>query len=297
MNVPPRSICFFGTPELSRRYLEALIDERYEIAAVVTRPDAKRGRGGALVPSPVAAYARSHGLMVLTSPDAAAEVDYDLGVVIAYGRILKHPVISRRPHVNVHYSLLPRYRGAAPMERAILDGVDDTGVCLIDVAEGMDEGGIYAQKECSIADLTLSETADRLTDAGISLLLAQLGRHDSWIGTARPQLGNPTYASKIAPEELRLDFGKSALEVHRVIRLERAYTFAEGKRLRIERGRVHPSSSNAPVGTLVAVGDEWGIACGEGVVIIDSVRPEGKGSIAFPSYLRGRRDPRTIHFG
>jgi methionyl-tRNA formyltransferase len=297
MNVPPRSICFFGTPELSRRYLEALIDEGYEIPAVVTRPDAKRGRGGALVPSPVAAYARARGLRVLTSPGDAEGVDYDLGVVIAYGRILKRPVISRRPHVNIHYSLLPRYRGAAPMERAILDGVDDTGVCLIDVAEGMDEGGIYAQRECSITDLTLSQVSDRLTEAGISLLLEQLARREPWIGTAIPQEGTPTYAAKISPEELRLDFRRSADEVVRVIRLERAYTLTDGTRLRIERGRATHTDDHAPVGTLVAVDGEWGIACGSGVVVVDSVRPEGKGSIAFPSYLRGRRDLRTLHFG
>ena len=151
---------FLGTPEMAVPPLRALVDAGHEVVLVVTRADRRRGRGSALTPSPVkaaATRARPPGHRRHRRPRSA--IDAELGVVVAYGRIIKPHVLAALPMVNVHFSLLPRWRGAAPVERALLAGDDVTGVCIMDVEEGLDTGGVYARREVPIGPTT---TADEL---------------------------------------------------------------------------------------------------------------------------------------
>ncbi len=152
-------LVFLGTPEAAVQPLRTLVRAGHDVALVVTRPDKRRGRGAALVPSPVKAAATELGLPVTDSLDDAVGVGAELGVVVAYGRIIPVAVLDRLPMVNLHFSLLPRWRGAAPVERAILEGDAETGVCLMAVEAGLDTGAIYAEVATAIDE---DETADEL---------------------------------------------------------------------------------------------------------------------------------------
>ena len=164
-------LVFLGTPDAAVAPLRALHDDGFDIALVVTRADARRGRGSGLSPSPVKAAALELGLPVSHRVDDVLEVGADLGVVVAFGRIIKPHVLDVVPMVNIHFSLLPRWRGAAPVERALLAGDTRTGVCLMDVDEGLDTGGVRAETEFTIgSDETADELRGRLVEAGTSLL-------------------------------------------------------------------------------------------------------------------------------
>ena len=205
-------LVYLGSPADSVPPLRALVDAGHEVALVVTQPDRKRGRGSAVVPSPVKAAASELGLRVRT-PEKAREViddlraiSPDLAVVVAFGQLLPKPVLDAVPNgfVNVHFSLLPRWRGAAPVERAILAGDTETGVCLMRIDEGLDTGPVYA---CTRVEIGAAETAgelrDRLVNAGTALLVDRL---DTIPGsTPEPQHGETTYAAKIENREFQLD--------------------------------------------------------------------------------------------
>ena len=157
-----RRLVFLGTPAASVPFLEALAAAGFDVALVITQPDKRRGRRAAPTPSPVKAAAQSLGIPVSTEVDDALDADADLGVVVAFGQIIKPHVLDRLAMVNVHFSLLPRWRGAAPVERAILAGDQTTGVCLMEVAEGLDTGRVYRRVEVPIApDATASFAAGR----------------------------------------------------------------------------------------------------------------------------------------
>jgi methionyl-tRNA formyltransferase len=188
----PRRLVFLGTPAFAAEPLRALVDAGHEVALVVSQPDKRRGRGGKLVPSPVKQAALDLGLPVADRVDDTLDAGADLGVVAAFGRLIKPHVLERLPMVNLHFSLLPRWRGAAPVERAILAGDERTGVDLMVVEEGLDTGGIYDRAEVDIGpDETADELRARLAALGSSLLLRNLA---DGLGTPRPQEGEPTYA-------------------------------------------------------------------------------------------------------
>ena len=171
---------------------------------MVTQPDRRRGRGTRLDPSPVKAAALELGLEVVEDLSRLAELGVDLGVVVAYGRIIPASVLRAVPMVNIHFSLLPRWRGAAPVERAILAGDARTGVCLMEVAEGLDEGGVYARVEVDIGPHeSAAELRARLAEIGADLLVDRL-RHG--LGRPEPQAGEVTYAAKLDADEFRLSF-------------------------------------------------------------------------------------------
>ncbi|MSZ87756.1 MAG: hypothetical protein F2585_00275, partial [Actinobacteria bacterium] len=148
----PKRLAFMGTPDVAVPVLRALVSAGFEIALVVTRPDRRRGRGGELSPSPVKAAATELGLPVTDDLEAVLDAGVDLAVVVAYGRIIPMRILEQVPMVNLHFSLLPRWRGAAPVERALLAGDAVTGVCLMEVAEGLDTGAIYSRCETNIED-------------------------------------------------------------------------------------------------------------------------------------------------
>jgi methionyl-tRNA formyltransferase len=141
---------YLGSPEAAVAPLQALVGAGFDVALVVSQPDRKRGRGGALVPTPVKSAALELGLAVSDRVDDALTVGADLGVVVAYGRLVRPHVLARLDLVNLHFSLLPRWRGAAPVERAILAGDDETGVCLMRLEEGLDTGPVYACERLAI---------------------------------------------------------------------------------------------------------------------------------------------------
>ncbi|HEX2047258.1 MAG TPA: methionyl-tRNA formyltransferase, partial [Acidimicrobiales bacterium] len=216
----------------------------HEVVLVVTRPDKKRGRGGALLPSPVKAMAQELGLPVTSRVDDLLDAGAELGVVVAYGRLIKPHILAVLPMVNIHFSLLPRWRGAAPVERAILAGDSVTGVCVMALEEGLDTGPVYACEERAVGEEeTLEELRSALTEMGTRMLVKLLA---SGLPEPRPQIGEPTYAAKMEPEEHHLDWSRPALELHRVVRLGQAWTTFRGRRLRVLRARVAPGTQLEP---------------------------------------------------
>ncbi|MHB1517138.1 MAG: methionyl-tRNA formyltransferase [Acidimicrobiales bacterium] len=229
-------LVFLGTPEVAVDPLRTLAEDGHDIALVVSRTDKRRGRGGGLVPSPLKVEARRLGLPVTDALGEAAEVGAELGVVVAYGRIIPAEVLEHLPMVNLHFSLLPRWRGAAPVERALLEGDSETGVCLMEVGSGLDTGAVYASTATAIGD---DETADelraRLVAIGCSLLSEHLRRGTAGLPVPREQTGSPTYAEKMLPGELEIRWEDDPEHIDRLIRLGRAWTTFRGRRLRIVR--------------------------------------------------------------
>jgi methionyl-tRNA formyltransferase len=273
---------YLGTPALAVPPLYALHEAGFEIAMVVSRADKRRMRGNAPAPSPVKAAALELGLPVTDQVDDVLTVDADLGVVVAFGRLIKPHVLDRLPMVNMHFSLLPRWRGAAPVERAILAGDHETGVDIMAVEEGLDTGGIYAEARVTIDDdITLAELRGLLVGRGTRLML-DLFRDG--IGEPRAQVGEPTYAAKIEPREHELDWTRPAVELARVVRLGEAWTTIRGRRLKVHRAHAVDGSSLAPG---VLEGALVGTASGALELVV--VQPEGKAAMPFTSWRNGAR--------
>lgn len=262
--------------------LHALHAAGFDIALVVTRADKRRGRGSTLVPSPVKAAALDLGLPVTSDVDAALEVGADLGVVVAFGRIIRPHVLDVLPMINLHFSLLPRWRGAAPVERAILAGDEQTGVCLMAVEEGLDTGGVYRRAELPIGpEATLDDLRTRLVEVGSDLLVT--GLRDG-LGEAVPQTGEVTYADKIDPAELQLDWEHPAADLHRVVRLGGAWTTFRGRRLKVHAARVVDHVDAEP-GAIVGLS----VATSDGAVELVEVQPEGKARQPATAWANGAR--------
>jgi methionyl-tRNA formyltransferase len=278
----PRRLVYLGTPELAVPPLRALHHAGHEIALVVSRADKRRSRGGALLPSPVKAAALELGLPVTDRVDDVLDVGADLGVVVAFGRLIKPHVLDRLPMINLHFSLLPRWRGAAPVERAILAGDRETGVDVMAVEEGLDTGGIYAETRVPIDDdLTLDELRGVLVEHGTRLLLDLLR---DGIGEPRPQVGEPTYAAKLEPYEHHLDWTQPAEHLARVVRLGEAWTTFRGRRLKVHRARAHDRSDLAPGAIDGAL-----VGTAAGALELVTVQPEGKAPMPFTSWRNGAR--------
>jgi methionyl-tRNA formyltransferase len=273
---PIRRVAYLGTPDLAVPPLRALVDDGVDVALVVSQPDRRRGRGSALVPSPVKAAALELGLPVTDRVDDVLSVDVPLGVVVAFGRLIKPHVLEAVPMINLHFSLLPRWRGAAPVERAILAGDDVTGVDLMAVEEGLDTGGTYRRTELAIgADDTLEELRARLVQEGSRLLVEAV--RDGLGGEPAPQVGEPTYADKLTAEDRHLDWSGSALDVHRRVRLGDAWTTHHGKRLKVWRTRVPPIGEGPRASTT------------DGEVELVEVQPEGKPRMDAKAWANGAR--------
>ena len=285
MAAEDRSIVFLGTPAAAATVLEHLLDEGFPIVHVVTQPDAKRGRGSATSPSPVKAVALARGLEVSHDLEWIKQHSSQnlLGVVVAYGRIIPTSVLDVVPMINIHFSLLPRWRGAAPVERAILAGDDKTGVCIMDIEPTLDTGAVYARQEVPV---TLSSTAASLThelaEVGANLLAHTLRQG---LGTPVAQSGEVTHAAKISRDELKINWLQSAEQVHRHVRALRAYTEIDGVRLKVHEVGIASSDVTLEVGE----GDAEGrVGTGSGAVVLKRVQPEGKPEMDASAWLRGR---------
>jgi len=280
-------LAFLGTPDAAVPPLRALVAAGHHVEIVVTRPDKRRGRGSALAPSPVKAAAQGLGLPVTSDIGAVLGRGLDLGVVVAYGRIIKPDVLAQLPMVNLHFSLLPRWRGAAPVERAVLAGDAETGVCLMEVTEGLDEGGVHAFERTAVGpEETVAELRQRLVEIGTRLLVGQLA---AGLRAPVPQEGAHTYAAKIEPEELHLDWSEPASLCHARIRLGRAWSQLRGNRLLVTRAAATPDPAGA-VGLPGTVDAELCVACGDGHRLqLLTVQPAGKGSMPATAWANGAR--------
>jgi methionyl-tRNA formyltransferase len=272
---PIRRIAYLGTPDLAVPPLQALVDDGVDVAVVISQPDRRRGRGSERMPSPVKAAAIELGLPVSDRVDDVLEADVPLGVVVAFGRLIKPPVLEVVPMVNLHFSLLPRWRGAAPVERSILAGDDRTGVDLMAVEEGLDTGGTYRRVEVPIGpDDTLEELRGRLVQEGSRLLIDALR---AGFGDPAPQVGEATYADKLTAEDRHLDWSGSAVDIHRRVRLGDAWTTHHGKRLKVWRTNVPPTGAGPRV------------RAADGEVELVEVQPEGKGRMDATAWANGAR--------
>lgn len=258
--------------------LRALVAAGFEVALVVTRVDKRRGRGSQLMPSPVKAAAVELGLPVSHTVDDVLGVGADLGVVVAFGQLIKPHVLAELPMVNLHFSLLPRWRGAAPVERALLAGDSETGVYLMQLEAGLDTGPVYSRAVVPIgASTTATELRRELVEVGTRLLIDELC---AGLGVPEPQAGEPMYAAKIRAEELQIDWTRSPVEVDRLVRVGGAWTTLHGKRLKIVAAELIDSAG--PMSDRL-LGDRIG-----GLRLV-TVQPEGKAPMPFDAFARGAR--------
>ena len=292
-------LVFFGTPADAVPALEALHAAGHEVALVVTQPDRRRGRGSEPSPSPVRAAAEALGRHVLT-PERSREVVDDvtesgatLGVVVAFGQLLPPALLDALPlgYINVHFSLLPRWRGAAPVERAMLAGDTETGVCIMELEAGLDTGPVYARVTTPVgAQETAGELRARLVALGTELLVTTVPGVPT--ATPAPQVGEPTYADKLTVEEFALDWDQPAVELARVVRAGNprpgAWTTDHGHRLKIWRARALSEGIDAEPGTVFG---HTRVAAGDGALELVEVQPEGRRTMAANAWLAGRRAP------
>lgn len=282
----PRRLVFLGTPEMAVAPLEALHEAGFEIALVVTAADKRRGRRGAPTPTPVKLAALALGLPVTHDLADVPAVGADLGVVVAFGQILKRPLLEALPMVNIHFSLLPRWRGAAPVERALLAGDATTGVCVMGVEVGLDTGAVYARDQIAIRRTsTAAELRDQLTQIGSRLLVTTL---QQGLADPAPQVGPTTYADKLTPQDLRLHWDRSADELHRVVRVGGAWTTFRGARFKVHEARpVELAGAPDALAPGELAGDHVGT--GSGQLQLVTVQPEGKGRVEFAAWANGAR--------
>lgn len=296
-------VVFMGTPDFAVPTLLGVIGAGYAVAGVYTQPPRPAGRGMAERRSPVHAIADQAGLPVFTpatlkEPEPQAELvglDADVAVVVAYGLILPKPVLDAPRHgcLNLHGSYLPRWRGAAPIQRAILAGDTETGVMVMRMDEGLDTGPICLGERVAIdGNMTAGELHDRMAGLGADLMLralAALGR-GSLDCTPQPEEG-ASYAPKIEKSETRIDWGKPAIQVHNHIRGLSPFPGAwcelerEGRRERLKVLRSEPANGAGAPGE--ALDDALCIACGEGAVRLTQVQRAGKQPAAAAVFLRG----------
>jgi methionyl-tRNA formyltransferase len=274
-------LVYLGTPEIAVPPLRALVAAGHDIALVVTGIDRRRGRGAAIAPSPVKAAALGLELPVSHDVDDVLDAGAELGVVAAFGRIIKPHVLAALPMINVHFSLLPRWRGAAPVERALLAGEEVTGVCVMAVDETLDTGAVYARREVPIrSDVTAAELRSELVDVATVLLVELLAGP---LPEPVPQVGEPTYAHKIDPAELELDWREPAEQLDRWVRVGGAWTTFRGRQLKVHAVEVLADGGEPGV---LAV-DAATVGTGLGSLRLVTVQPEGKAPMSWRDFANG----------
>jgi methionyl-tRNA formyltransferase len=293
-------IAYAGSPAAAVAPLRALNASDHEVALVITQPDRPRGRRGAPVPTPVAEAAAELGLPVLrpatiNAPDVVAaleEARLDALVVVAFGQILRDDILSRWPCINVHFSLLPAYRGAAPVERAIMDGVEETGVTIMMMDAGLDTGPMLTTAGIAVTDEdTGGAVTERLSALGAQLLVDALSALEAGDLTARPQPDEGvSLAPKIGPDDRVVRRDRPARAVLRQIQALSPHIGAtatiDGQPFKLWAAR---SAGEAGTASLSGVDGRLLLACADGVVEILEVQPPGKGRMRAADFLRGWR--------
>lgn len=276
-------IVFFGTPELSVPTLRSLHDAGHEIVLVVSQADKRRGRSGKESPSPVKAAALELGLPVTARVKDVLEVQADVGVLVAFGRIIRAEILDHLTIVNLHPSLLPRWRGATPVEATIMAGDTRTGICLMQLAEEMDAGPIYAKYETDIEENETAGTLyDRLFTKGNEMLVDLLRAP---FPEPVEQTGEATYCGKLTPEDFHIDWSMSASHVQRLTRIGRPWTTFRGKRVLVLEATIEGHQSLGKPGEMM--GTE--VDTGDGVITLVKVQPEGKGAMDARAWTNGLR--------
>lgn len=300
-------IIYMGTPDFAVAPLEAILKAGHEVTAVVTQPDRQKGRGREVQYSPVKECALSYGIPVLQplkikEKDAVEELrkyPADIFVVAAFGQLLSEEILNmpRLGCINIHASLLPAYRGAAPIQWCVINGEEKTGVTIMQMAKGMDTGDILLQKEVVLDEKeTGGSLFDRLMETGAELIVEVLPKIEA--GELTPVVQKEelvTYAGKITKDMGNIDFAKSAVTIERLIRglnpWPSAFTHYKGKILKIWEADVVSECANAenPVpGTVIAMDKEsFTLATGEGALRIRSLQPEGKKRMSCAEFMRG----------
>lgn len=302
-------LIFMGTPEFAIAPLDALVAAGHEIAAVYTQPPRPAGRGKRDRPSPVQSRAEALGLVVrhpatLKTEDAQTEfADFgaELAVVVAYGLILPSGILAAplRGCLNIHASLLPRWRGAAPIQRAIMAGDAETGICIMEMEAGLDTGPVLLRRRTEIGlDETAGDLQARLAGLGAEAIVATLADLDALVPKPQQETG-VTYAAKIEKTEAAIDWQRDAGDLARDIRglspFPGAWTRAAGRRLKLLRARPVPGSG-AP-GEVLAGGESLTVAAGSGAVALTELQGEGRGRQSAAEFLRGTRLPRGTILG
>ncbi|MCH5187337.1 MAG: methionyl-tRNA formyltransferase [Oscillospiraceae bacterium] len=297
-------ILFMGTPEFAKENLKALCEDgENEIVGVISQPDKPQGRHMELIPTSVKAYALSQGIQVYqpeTLKDNAIlplleELRPELIVVVAYGKILPEYVLDFPKYgcVNMHASLLPRFRGAAPIQRAVMAGDKRTGITAMYMEKGLDTGDMIMKAEVEIGDeQTSGELHDVLAELGGKVLLETVRLIEGGEAKAEKQDDSKaTYAHMLTKAEGEIDWSNSAQEIKNRVRglnpWPMAFTFLGGKRIVIDRVTIAEGSGEP--GEVISSDDALVVACGEGAVRIDSFKPEGKKKMPAKEYLRGHK--------
>jgi methionyl-tRNA formyltransferase len=300
-------ILFMGTPDFAVFSLKALHAAGHDIVGVVTQPDKPKGRGYTLTPPPVKVYATDCGLDVY-QPNTLKGEEFeallgtlapDVIVVVAYGKILPKNVLDYPKYgcINVHGSLLPEYRGAAPMQRAIIDGKTVTGITTMYMAEGLDTGDMLLKDTVSIEENdNFEDIHDKLGECGAALIVKTLEGVEAGKIQRQPQdHEKSTYAAKITKEDCVLDFSRSAKELHDLIRglspFPLAFTHTpDGKLLKVVKAEVASrEEKHGEAGEVTDLANGICVACGSGEIRLLGVLPEGKGRMAADDFIRGRK--------
>ena len=279
-------LVFLGTPEAAVPSLEALVAAGHDLELVVTQPDRRRGRGGDTSASPVKAAAIRLGLRVADSLEALEGVEAQRGVVVAYGALIPASVLARIPMLNVHFSLLPRWRGAAPVERALLAGDRETGVGVISLEATLDTGPLHAEGRTLIAQKTASELTGELAQMGARLVTEVLASEEM-LSHPWPQVGESTYAAKLTPETFHLSPEMSAQQALRVVQLERAYFKVQGQRLLILRA--HEGDGALAPGALARRDATVYAGFADAALELSWVQPEGSRTMSGAAWWAGAR--------
>lgn len=303
-------VVFMGTPDFSVNSAAAIKAAGHELCAVFTQPDKPKNRGKQIMTSPVKDFAVENNIPVyqpnsLRKGDDAAQalealhkLAPDVIVVVAYGQILPKEVLElpRLGCINVHASLLPKYRGAAPIQRCIQDGETISGVCTMKMDEGLDTGDVIMRREVEIPlEMTGSELWESLSKCGAELISETLQQLENGtaVFTKQPDDVQASYAKMISKEELKLDFSLTAKRIYDFIRamadVPCSYTVLDGKRLKVYRARLTEEKSPLPAGS-VANAKTFAVVCGDGVCVeFAEVQPEGGKRMEVDAFLRGKK--------
>ncbi len=295
-----------GTPDFAVPCLRALAEGGHEISGVFTQPDKPKGRGYKMIPTPVKAAAQEYGIPVYQplslrkGEDAEAAMETlkqlapELIVVVAYGQILPKEILDLPKYhcINIHASLLPAYRGAAPIHWSVLNGETKTGVTSMLMAEGLDTGDMLIKSETEIGENESSSSLhDRLSEMGAKVLLETVEALEKGTVTPEPQDDAlSSYASRITKEMSALDFSQPALQLHNIIRGITGFTTLEGKRLKVYGSQVTGKVSDALENGAVADSEKLIVKCGDGLgIMFTEIQPEGKKRMKTEDYLRGKK--------
>ena len=295
-------IIFFGTPAFAIPSLVALLQSEEEVIAVVTQPDKKKGRGRVSSPSPVKELAIDRGIKILQPVNikdplflnGLSKIMPEIIVVVAYGKILPAQILRLPSHgcINVHASLLPKYRGAAPIQWAIINGEKKTGITTMLMDEGLDTGNILLQEETEISSDDNAETlGNKLAEIGASLLIRTIKGIRSGYIKPIPQKGTPSYAPPLKKEDGRLNWSKTATEIFNFVRgmypWPCAYCYLNKERIKITRVKMLEGSGIPR--RVEKTGEELIVGTGEGLISIIELQPEGKIPMSAKAFLQGRR--------